>query len=79
MNKECLNHLNRELAEAREDLRMWQDLRQSLARARRSLRLRRRTRSELEKTLNEQGVDVEMLESLSLRGLFLTFLGKRKE
>lgn len=58
---------------------MWQDLRQSLARARQSLRLKRRTRSELENTLTGPGADVEMLESLSLRGLFLTFLGKRKE
>lgn len=79
VERDVFEQLNRELAETKERLRKKQDLEQSLGRARESLRRERRRRWELEEALTKQGADVEMLERLSLRGLFLTVLGRRQE
>ena len=79
VERDVYEQLDHELTETRERLRTKQDLEQSLSRARESLRRERRRRWELEEVLTTQGADVAMLESLSLRGLFLTFLGRRKE
>lgn len=79
VERDVFEQLDRELAETRERLRTKQDLEQSLGRARESLRRERKRRWEVEEALTKQGADVEMLERLSVRGLFLTVLGKRQE
>ena len=79
MSKQQLERLNRELAEAREELRTKRDLQQGLVRARESLRRQRRKLWKLEDTLHEHGANIEVLESLSMRGLFLAVLGTRRE
>ncbi len=74
-----LEDLTQDIVAAKEDLRRKKDLDSSLARARRSLRRQRRKLRKLRERLTAERDDVEALEELSLRALFHTLLGDKRE
>ena len=71
MDENLLRQLSHEITEVRHKLRTKKELESSLARAQKSLQNQRRRLWDLENRLAEESADVEALERLSLRGLFL--------
>jgi DNA repair exonuclease SbcCD ATPase subunit len=79
VNANLLRQLSQDLIDAKDQLRTKKDLERALARARQTLQEQRRKLWELETQLAKESADVETLEILSLRGLFLSILGNKEE
>lgn len=74
-----LQQLAQQIVDVKDKVRRKEDLEGSLARAQRNLSRQRQRLWELETRLTEESADVEALETLSLRGLFLTLLSSKEE
>jgi len=78
-DEDIFRQLDQQIVSLKENLREKEDLERSLARARRSLNEQRQQLWDLETDLAEERADVETLETLSLRGIFLRVLGSKQE
>ncbi len=78
-HEDIFQQLDQQIVSLKEKLREKEDLERSLARARRSLNEQRQQLWDLETDLTGEKADVEALETLSLRGIFLRVLGNKQE
>lgn len=79
MDENLFQQLDQQILDAKESLRTKKDLERSLTTVRQSLQRQRQSLWELETKLAQESADVEALERVSLRGLFLIALGSKEE
>ncbi|MBC8235736.1 hypothetical protein H8E77_39820 [bacterium] len=72
-----LEELNKQLVEAKENLRMRRKLQDTFVRTEQSLSQEKSRLKNLETHLQKEGSDVKKLEGMSLTGLFYTILGSK--